>query len=233
MPRGSATRATVLAAVLIALGALVLYAPVLTRETRPVASTATPVSRAAPAQVALGPGEEACTDQVALGPDAQVAELRADPGERRGPRLEVRTIADGRRSAPAAVPAGYRGDSTLEVAIDPPPRSVIGELCVANAGARDVDLIGTTDARTTTRSATKVDGRPVAPDLQLRFFEAEPQRLVSRLGEVFDRMATLKGALVAPWVLWLLAAVLFAGVPAATLWMIHGALREDEEDARG
>ncbi|MBA3328848.1 MAG: hypothetical protein H0T43_11165, partial [Solirubrobacterales bacterium] len=121
----------------------------------------------------------------------------------------------------------YRGETVLRTPIDAPARSLLGRLCVVNAGRVGVDLLGTIEPRTQTVSQTTVDGAETPVDPQLTLYEREGRRLISRLPDVLERMATFKGAFVAPWVLWILAALTFAGVPAAIVVTIRVALRED------
>lgn len=193
-----------------------------------VVAVVTPPGLASAESIPLAPGDRACTDRVPYTRDVGQAELRLDPGNAAtGPPLVITALAPGYRST-ARIDGTYTAAGTATVDLQAPRRSVLGRLCVRNAGPAAVALSGTSAPRTATISQTTVDGRPNPVDMQLRLLEGRSHPLHARLGGIFDRMATLKGSLVAPWMLWVLGVGAFCAVPAVMMLAVGSALAEDE-----
>ena len=222
-----------LAALAVGLGLLIgcvaWFVPYLTRERDDVTSVPVPAPFFAEERVALAPGSEACLSDVAFDTDSEIVELTALAGRRPLPRLAVAGEAPGYR-ATAVIEGGYVPPSALHAAIDPPERSVIGTLCIANRGRRRVALLGTTDPRTVVaRSTTQIDGEEVVPDISVRFLAASGGSVIDRAGQMVDRAAAFKpGLFGAPALLWLVLLLVAFGVPAAAVYSMLSSFRESD-----
>lgn len=228
MPR--ARKATLLAVVLLLVGGALTMGRAALRERTPVASTATPQPITQISPIQLEPGRQACAYDVVLTPRTQVAVLRL-VGERRQspPRLQVSAdAASGYRSAP--VDATIAGEDQVDVSarITPPPAEVFGRLCVRNAGAERVALVGTEEFRTASRAYAEVEDEPVKPDLSLAFLEGETTSLLGFLPEIERRLTAFRGFLGHGFLLWPLTLLVVVGVPAAVLMVLHRAMADDE-----
>ncbi len=141
--------------------------------------------------------------------------------------MTVVAQAPGYRSR-ATIDGGYTPPSLLRAPIDPPERSVIGQLCIHNRGERGVALLGTADARTViARPTTKVDGEEVVPDVSVRLLSTDSGTVLERIGEMVDRAAAFKpGLFGAPVFLWLLLLLVAVGVPAAAVYSMLSSFRD-------
>jgi hypothetical protein len=208
---------------------LAWFVPYLTRERQDVAGVPVPTPVIAQAPVKMAPGSEACLSDVAFDTDAELVELMALAPPRQRPPIEVAARAPGYRDA-ALVTGGNEPPSWLYARIDPPPRSVIGTLCISNRGKQRVDLLGTTDARTATgRPVTRIDGEEVAPDISVRLLSEDTGSVLDRLGQLVDRAAAFKPGLFGwPVLLWLMVLLAAIGVPAAAIYSIVSSFRESD-----
>jgi len=134
----------------------------------------------------------------------------------------------GYRSPPARIAGGQIGYLPVEAPVPPPRPDLFGRVCVRNAGRTTVTLVGTEEFRTATRAATTVDGKPVAPDLALTLFENRAASVPALLPEIVDRVASLRGFLGHPAVVWLLLALVVVAVPAAMLAVLYRALAGEQ-----
>ncbi len=225
---GIAALATALAALLLLAGALVWFRPFLTSKQQPVASVPDPAALFAVTPFTLKPGERACMSAVAMEPDARVAEFQlrpVTPLPQGGPPVNLVLSAPGYRAV-LAVPGGYPGGS-VALPIAPPPRSEIGTACFLNRGRTPVNLIGTSEPRTVSRSTTTIDGRSVVGDIALTFAQSGSSTLLERLGEAFRHASNLTDGLLPVWLIWVLTVLVALGVPLATLAAFYLAMRED------
>ncbi len=205
------------------------FVPYLTRERENVSGVPVPPPFFVQDEVQLRPGSEACLSDVAFDTDAETIELTALRGKSPGPRLAIVAEGPGYREA-IAVPAGYTPTAVLRAEIDPPERSVIGTLCIANRGRRRVALLGTTDTRTVVaRPTTRVDGSEVPPDISVRFLSPDRGSVLERAGELVDRVAAFKpGVFGAPVFLWLALLLVAVGVPVAAVYSMLSSLRDSD-----
>jgi hypothetical protein len=205
------------------------FVPYLTRERDNVSGVPVPTPLFVQDQVQLRPGSEACLSDVAFDTDAEIIELTALRGKSPGPRLAVIAEGPGYRET-TALPGGYTPTAVLRADIDPPERSLIGTLCIANRGQRRVALLATSEARTVVaRPTTRVDGTEVAPDVTVRLLSTDRGSVLERAGELVDRVAAFKpGVFGAPLLLWLVLLLVAVGVPAAALYSILSSFRESD-----
>lgn len=225
--------ATALTALFLLAGALIWFRPFLTRDTQPVASVPGPAAFLAVSPFPLKPGEQACMSSVAMEPDGRIAEFQLRPARatpQGGPPVDLVLRAPGYRAL-LAVPGGYPGGG-VALPIAPPRRSEIGTACFVNRGRTTVNLIGTVEPRTVSRSATTIGGRPFVGDIALTFADSRSRSLLDRLKEIFVHASNLTDRLVPSWLIWALAVLVALGVPLATLGAFYLALREDESAGR-
>jgi hypothetical protein len=178
----------------------------------------------------LRPRQRMCMSAVTVTPRSRIAQFRLYPPAAAGnvgPPLNLLLRAPGYRFA-ADLASGAYGSRFVEFTITPPPRAVIGTACVLDAGGSAVPLEGTTDPRTTSRSALTLDGKPVTGNLTLRFFEWHRVSKLQNLGEIFERVSNLTDRLVPFWLVWLLAVSALFAVPIGIVAAFHRALREDD-----
>src|SRR6478672_7750379 len=125
----------------IAVGLLLLLAlligrgaPFLTQKREVTASVPTPNAVGAVSAIMLKPGSQVCSTLISYSHDAQVARFVAvgDP-KQPGPALTINADGPGYHKQ-AEVPGGYPGTGPVEVALDPPAHSLIGQFCIRNTG---------------------------------------------------------------------------------------------------
>jgi hypothetical protein len=236
MRRRPSARALALGAalILLALAAAGVFIPYLTRERDAIAGVPVPEPFAVPENIPLGPGQEVCLEEVAIDPDSEIAEFTVISKRRSGPPLRVSATAPGYRAV-AEVEGGYRRQQTtrfppepLRVPLEPPGSSLLAEFCVANSGARRVELLAAHEPRTVSRTVARVDGEEVAPDLALRFLAADSGSVLARLGSLIDRMSAFRPAVLEKPVLWLLLALLVLVLPVAAIYAVVSSFRVDD-----
>jgi hypothetical protein len=164
----------------------------------------------------------ACADEIAFDTDSEVARFGVTmPAGSTAPALRI--VASGLDSgeyrsdyrATAEIPGGWTGARRFDVPLRPPGTSVFGTFCVENLGDVPIELVGTHNGRAAARPTVHVNGEQVAPELELRFLQRDHRSLLSRLGEITGRAATLKPF--GGWWFWVLALLLLVGAPLA-LW---------------
>jgi hypothetical protein len=216
------------AAVLVLIAATVdVFIPYLTRERETVSGVAVPPPFAVQENIRLAPKAEVCLDEVALDVDSRIAEITVISEARSGPPLRLSAAAAGYR-ATGEIDGGYGAPQTLQVPIEPPRRSLLAEVCVANRGARKVDLLGAHEPRTASRPIARVDGQEVPPDLTLRFLADESGSVVERLGSLIDRMSAFHPPVLEKPMLWLVLGLLLLVLPAAAIYALVSSFRADE-----
>ncbi len=226
---GFATLTVALAAAAMLLGALLWFAPFLTRSQTFRSSVATPLALTAASPFAIPAGERACMFSVAVEPGSAAAQFQLEPGKAGGligSPLELVLEGAGYRSA-SELAGGHRG-GIVTLAVTPPAHSLLATACFVNKGVEPVVLAGTTEARTISRSGTTIAGAPVVGDISLTFLERRPRSLLGSLGTVFAHASNLTDHLIPVWLVWAVAVLCAFGVPAGILAAFRWALSEDE-----
>jgi hypothetical protein len=205
------------------------FVPYLTREREAVSGVPVPPPFFVQEQVNLKPRSEACLSEVAVDTDSDFAELTVLAGKRQGSRLTLAFEGQGYRET-AIVPDGHSPPTVVRAPLDPPDRSVVGTLCIRNAGDRRVALLGTSDPRTVVaRPSTQVDGEEVVPDVSVKFLSAESGSVLERLGEMMTRLASFNpGLFGAPALLWLLLVLVVVGIPTAATYAVLSSFRDSD-----
>ena len=221
-------------AALVAAGLFVLafattIVPWLTRERTIVSSTPTSVPRTEVAEVRLRQDEQVCVRGFGLSGDAQALQLIVAKAGRATtpPPLQVEVLAGAYRST-ARLEGGYVFNVPVLVALRPPPRELEDvRACVRNLGAT-VALVGTTTPRELSDVDVRLDERPIETQPSLAFVERRPASVLSRGGEILERVSAFRPFPAHPALLGLLALLVLFGVPAAVVAALALAGRADD-----
>jgi hypothetical protein len=215
------------ALLVLALATVDVFIPYLTRERETVAGVPVPTPFAVQEDIRLTPDQEVCLDDVAMDVDSELAEFTVASRARSGPPLRVSAAAAGYRAA-GELDGGYRSPQTVRVALEPPGRSLLANFCIANRGAREVDLLAAHEPRTASRVIARVNGQEVPPDLALRFLAQDSGSVLERLGSLIDRMSAFHPPVLEKPMLWLLLALLVLVLPAATIYAVVSSFRAED-----
>jgi hypothetical protein len=142
-----------------------------------------------------------------------------------GPPIELVLRGSGYESRTRLGARYAGGRATLPIVA--PRHSLVGTACFANRSKETVRLDGTAEPRTTSRSATRVDGRLVPGDIALAFLDSRRSSLLDRSAEIFDHASNLTDHLVPAWLIWTLAVLVAVGVPVATMAAFYLSLKQD------
>jgi hypothetical protein len=220
-----ATVALVSAGLVLVVASIAWFVPYLTRERETVSGVPVPPPFFSAESVGIGPGDEACISEVTFDTDSEVVELTALEAKRAGPSLELLARGEGYR-AEATIEGGYERPALLRAALDPPARSVIGTLCIRNSGERAVGILATSDARTNVvRSLTKLDGQEVPLDISVRLLAADSGSVLERAGDMLERAAAFKPALLGTTLLWLVFLLVAGGIAGGALYSVASSFR--------
>lgn len=225
--------ATALAGAMIVLGALLLFRPYLTRSQVFPSAVPAPYPIGAPSPFSVAPGAQACMYSVAVEPDSRVASFQVAPGKpgvTTGPSVELILEAHDYRTT-SLLPGGYR-TGFVSLPVTPPRKSRLVTACFVDRGREALVLMGSTEARTISRSGTTIAGAPVVGDVALTFLQAHPSSLLDSLGLIFTHASNLTDRLIPVWLIWILAPLIAVGVPVGILAAFHFALVEDEARSR-
>lgn len=222
--------AAAVCAALIVLGAAVLLLPpLLARHT---ATSGTPIRRDLVAHdLTLAAGQRACLDAVALDRDSAVVRVWVRRVAATGTTLGVTAAGTGYHgagTAPLVAGAGSDDGAATDVRLTPaPPHTLVGTLCVANAGRGTLTLAGTDHPRALVRSHPTRDGAPLTYAFSVSLLQAHERSPLARAGELVDRAAALTPF--GPWLFWLLLPLLLALLPALVVASLYRALVADAE----
>jgi hypothetical protein len=207
----------------LALGFAVLVVPFLVRDRAMLATTPQPPAPTALALVELRSGQRACLDKAVMDERSDRAQITVGTYGRTASPLELTISGPGVHEA-ARIPPSYRDNSTLTIPVQPPDKAVVTTICVRNAGDRKLALYGGADR--TSRSTTRVDGKPIPANFTVLFAEARRHTLLERLPLAVERMQAFRPD--APWLAWLVAVLFVIGMPLAVVWAFAGAAQADE-----
>jgi hypothetical protein len=199
-------------AVVLVVGAVLLWRPFLTREHETISATPTPIALYEPVPIVLRPESIACLTGVRFERDSEVVGFAARGV---GP-LVITATAPGYAALAVARPPLVRARLT------PPSEPVTGRLCIRNAGRHAVALPGTTDPGSTAPPVTTIDGRPITPDAAVTLYRRAPSSYLARAGDIVRHAAAFAWS---PALLWLFAVLVVLGVPAAIAYGLALSLR--------
>jgi hypothetical protein len=177
--------------------------------------------------VALAKGAPVCVDQVVLEPDLRAARFRLSQtnSQSRPPIGVILRDAHGHLLSRGALPGGPGDLGDIDVPVRGPAHETFGEVCLTSAFPKAVDLSGTLDYRTRSRSTTRVGGSASVSSLTLTLLGPSSTPL-SRAVQTVRHAATFKP--ITAWGVALLALLALLGVPAGVAATLRAALREDE-----
>jgi hypothetical protein len=220
-------RAPILVAVAVLLVGLAVMVPGWLLDERDyLAVTPQPPAVEQPSHLDVPPDGRVCMDRVALDPHSEVARVRP-VGRVRAVPLSLTITGEGGYAARSRAAANYRRGDVVALPVDPPPRSLIATLCLHNQGRHVLSLAAVHDRRRS-RSIVLVNGIQIQPGFVIQFAEREPVSILERLPDSVRRMTVLRPAVVSDVTLWLLLALVVAGIPILALWAYARALRHDD-----
>jgi hypothetical protein len=218
--------------VLVALVALVVAVVVLTvrwaDKDRPfVVSVPQSAPLAFTPVVPVTPDREVCLSDVTIVPDGKVAAVRV--GTRRKPGVPVTATLSGPGGYREAksIPGDWKDNDLLAFEFDPPSRPAHGSFCLRNDGERTIDVYAAND-QTESISQTRVDGRRQRRNIQLSFYEKTPSTLRRHAGDIAEALSVFRPGVVGPGVIWLLFALVVAGLPLGLGFAMWRAVREPD-----
>jgi hypothetical protein len=196
-------------------GAIKWFLPSLTLERQTVASTPSLQGLSIRSEVLLRRESRACIAPVPLDRDVREVQMLLNARSSVPPLLDVTLRGPGYDASTRLAGQVTKSDQLSTGRLSSaPPAAGDGELCLVNRGRHTVALVGTSEPESLTRPATTVDGKPL-PDIDpaLTFLTGERRDILSEAGTVIDR-ATGFTDVVPAWLLWPLAILFFAGIPA-------------------
>lgn len=229
MSRLGGVRIVLIVAVLSGALFAVLSVPFLTREREMTAGVPSPRAVFEVGLVPVAGGRELCVSDVTIPPDAQLLRFAVGTYRRPGPQLRV-TLSGAGYGDRIGVAAGYADNALMSLAMKPPPRTLLGRVCVANEGTTRIALTGTTEERTVSRPVGRIDGKVVRGDAYLAFLERRPASVLQRTHEIAERMSVFRPAIVGPTLLWAIVALVLLGIPLGVVLAALCAVRERGRD---
>jgi hypothetical protein len=214
----------VLAAALVLLvflaGAVKWFGPSLRLERDTVDSTPSLQGKDVRSVVEVPRGGSACIAPLPLDRDVRAVQLLLNAGTQTG-RADLTLRGAGYVGTTRIGRVAVGGDVVSVARLDRPPPGVgDGELCIRNRGRGTLGLVGTTEAESLSRPATTVNGKAVPDnDPAVSFLSGERRDILSQAGTIAGRVAGFTGA-IGPWLVWILAALVFLGMPVATAAVI-------------
>lgn len=241
----SRSTAALLTAIALLIAVAVLGFQPWLAQVRPVV-VSTPGLAAIPGSpgIAVAAGARACLSPVRLDPAFGRAAFVLRAAKPPAGPLRLTLVAYDARGRPdprvysaagiANVPAGGEV-TTVFSALRHPPRTVVGRMCLTNNGRRQVELVGTTDARVNNGLTVSVDGAPVPAGVypSLTLLQDHERSRGAIAGLVARNLATMTGGSVPAWLVWLIAAGVILVLPAAIFLLFGTALRADDRRLGG
>jgi hypothetical protein len=215
-----------IAAVVVVVGAVRSWPPLLTAQRGVIASSPGVEPLFSRDDVKLIAGQRLCVAPVVLTP--QTARIRMKVVAERGPARGLRLRATARNYQVERPVLTVQPGALQPIAADirAPGQTLTGRVCLLNGGPRPISVLGTNEVPSLTNAQTTVNGRPVeGQDITLLLLEARPRSLVSRLPTVFDRASQMTGGLMPVWLLWPVLLLMLFGVPAAACAALWSSVR--------
>jgi hypothetical protein len=194
---------------------------------------ATPTSEAAkPADlrpITVPARGRVCADSIPFGPEVRYVAVRVLPATgtaTTGPLLFEIRAAD-RYYATATVPAGLPGGARAIAKVKPYKDEIYGVLCVYNKSSRPLDLAGVPrNGSYASSSKFYINDKPFEDrELSITLLSGTHQSLAARFGSILAHVAAFRP--IGAWLVWVVLALLVAGVPVATLRALSWAAERD------
>jgi hypothetical protein len=207
-------RVALLAPLLVTLVAGAFFVPFLSREREVLVATPQPPPLFEATTIELeAHGGSACAAPIPLQRDTDVARVTAGRSRAAG-LTPLRVVVHAPGYSAERTFSMYRNGQALDVPLPDPPRPVDAELCVENAGRGDGLVYASTEERTVGRLRTEVDGKPSDANILVSLLARDRATLWQRRSEIVRGAAGLAPSFAPAWLLWALAALVVAGVPA-------------------
>jgi hypothetical protein len=159
------------------------------------------------------PGDSLCQLPIQTPESFRAVRLKVGTFGRPGQPLRVvaRSL-NGGRDAVGHVAAGYGDNEVLTVPVGDVSRDSQIAVCVTNEGDGPVALYGSGELASRSSHAN-LNGDTTDKDAALDFVRADSTSVLSLVPEMADRASLFHGSWVGSWTIWLLAALVGAGVP--------------------
>src|SRR5437763_3362531 len=224
--RRRASLPVVVFVVAVVAGTIAMAIPFVTRNRDFPASIPSPAPLFNTDVLNVAPGASTCFDKAVPEQHSREARFRTTSfGATAGPPLRLTLSGPGYMHS-YAVAGGYPKVGEQRVAIEPPSRPTPLRVCIANRRTRPVGLFASND-RTRSRSLATVGGRPTGVSVVFGFWETGVVDVRRRLPDMAERLTIFRPAYGGRWFVWLLAALLVVGIPAALLVALRRALALD------
>lgn len=223
---GALAGAAVLLVTAIAIGR-----PYFTKERDYPASIPQPPSVISAELVHMKPGQKACLHDAVMDTHSQRALFQTETFGKPTVPLRFTLEGDAYRASVPVPASSYKNEAIINVPVPAPDHDVIVRACLENRGKRLVAVFATTTAEPGPVTAT-LDGKALAINPWLAFYEANQTSIAKRLPTILDRMAVFRPPFIGGWLLWPLTVLFVVGVPLALLVAYGRALGEDETDER-
>jgi hypothetical protein len=221
---GSGACALVLLVCAVALGR-----PYLTKERDYPASIPQPPSVVSVVLVGLSHGHSVCLHNAVMDTHSGRALFQVETYGK--PTVPLRLSLSGEGyDATVHVPASsYKDEGIINVPVPVPRRDVFVRACFTNLSKRPAALFATTSAELAPVTATD-NGKPLATNPWLAFYETKRTSIVHRLPTIVARVGIFRPPFIGGWLLWPLAALFALGIPLAVVVTYARALSDDEGD---
>ncbi|HZO37367.1 MAG TPA: hypothetical protein VFB41_10900 [Solirubrobacteraceae bacterium] len=198
------------------------------------ASTAQPPPLFTAPTIPIKPGQAACSNDITVESHSRQMRFQVGTMGKPGPELELTLRWPGavQRRTQAG---GYADNAVLGAEFDPPSEPRLATVCFSNRGRVPAYLFAADGTRPVgrevfggdvSRSTTTVDGRRIAANVVLSFYEAKPTSILARTSATASRIAVFRP--VGTWFVWLLGALFVIGIPAGLAWALLRAAGDDD-----
>ena len=183
------------------------------------------------------PGEDACLSDITILPDSEVALVKVGTRGKPGVPLSATVTGPGGYRATGEVAGREWTDNDLiPIRFRPPDRELHGDFCLRNDGKRRIYVYAAED-RSRTTAKSRIGGDLVLPNMQLTFTEASPGTIAGHRSRITDQLTVFRPAIVGPWTIRLLFALVVAaltvGIPLALLLALRRRPAPDLSSASG
>ncbi len=166
------------------------------------------------------PGDETCFPGLKIPAKTGRIEMEIDTGGAARPALRVAITAGG-RSTRARLPGAPAGREKVAFPVQTTPGAPAeqpGQVCITNAGAGKVFFGGVPGVAPGERSPT-LNGKPTGARAAIWYRPpaGETQAILTRLPELFERMALFRPGWVGPWTYWIIFLLVGPGLVVVAL----------------
>jgi hypothetical protein len=220
--------------VVLAIGAVLFYAPWLTEQRAIVAATPSLDGISYRAEVKVPGGETACIRPVPIDPNVREVRMLLDTRGHPARAVDVTLTGPGGYRASGRF-ANYAPSGATIVATrlsEAPPRAADGQLCLRNTGHRAIGLVGTSEPESVTVPVTYVGDKPPGQiDPAVTFLAGKQRSVAQQAGLIFDRAGQFTGV-IPGWLMWPLALLFVLALPVGAAAALLLAARDEPESSQ-